>query len=95
MYGLVMVDSTQFTAHWNKSEIPLSKKRFLYDTVPLLLESNALSRPHQIYWFCRQCWQTMDIYNLNGCSSSPSLTLVRELGLKKQLSLSVEFNSSI
>jgi len=44
MYGLVMVDSTQFTAHWNKSEIPLSKKIALYDTVPLLLESNALSR---------------------------------------------------
>lgn len=44
MYGLVMVDSTQFTAHWNKSEIPLSKKIPLYDTVRLLLESNALSR---------------------------------------------------
>jgi hypothetical protein len=84
MYCLVMVDSTQFTAHWNKSEIPLSKKIALYDTVPLLLESNALSRQHQIYWFCRQCWQTMDIYNLNRCSLSPSLSLVRELGLKKQ-----------
>jgi hypothetical protein len=95
MYGLVMGDSTQFTAHWNKSEIPLSKKRALYDTVPLLLESNALSSQHQIYWFCRQCWQTMDIYNLNRCSSSPSLTKVRELGLKKQHSLSVEFNSYI
>jgi len=95
MYGLVMVDSTQFTAHWNKSEIPVSKKRALYDTVSLLVESNALSRQHQIYWFCRQCWQTMDIYNLNRCSSLPSLTLVRELGLKKQHSLSVEFNSSI
>ena len=44
MYGLVMVDSTQFTAHWNKNEIPLSKKIALYDTVPLLLESNALPR---------------------------------------------------
>jgi hypothetical protein len=55
MYCIVMVDSTQFTAHWNKSEIPLSKKIALYDTVPLLLESNALSRQHQIYWFCRQC----------------------------------------
>jgi hypothetical protein len=44
MYVLVRVDSTQFTAHWNKSEIPLSKKIALYDTVPLLLESNALSR---------------------------------------------------
>jgi hypothetical protein len=79
-----MVDSTQFTAHWNKSEIPLSKKIALYDTVPLLPESNALSSQHQIYWFCRQCWPTMDIYNLNRCSSSPSLSLVRELGLKKQ-----------
>jgi hypothetical protein len=37
----------------------------------------------------------MDIYNLNGCSSSPSLTLVIELGLKKQHSLSVEFTSYI
>ena len=44
MYCIVMVDSTQFTAHWNKSEIPLSKKRALYDTLPLLLESNAASR---------------------------------------------------
>jgi len=93
MYGFVMVDSTQFTAHWNKSEIPLSKKIALYDTVPLLLESTALSRQHQIYWFCRQA--NMDIYNLNRCSSSPSLTKVRELELKKQHSLSVEFNSSI
>lgn len=78
-----------------KSEIPLSKKLPLYDTVRLFLESNALSDQHPIYWFCRQCGQTMDIYNLNRCSSSPSLTLVRELGLKKQPSLSVEFNSSI
>ena len=77
-----------------KSEMPLSKKIPFYDTVRLLLESNALSSQHQIYWFCRR-WQTMDIYNLNRCSSSPSLTLVRELGLKKQLSLSVGFNSSI
>ena len=90
-----MVDSAQFTAHGNNSKIPLSKKIPLYDTVRLLLDSNALSRHHQIYWFCRQCWQTMEIYNLNRCSSSPSLTLVRELGLKKQHSLSVEFNSSI
>jgi hypothetical protein len=78
-----------------KSEMPFSKKIPFYDTVRLLLESNALSGHHQIYWFCRQCWQTMDIYNLNRCSSSPSLTLVRELGLKKQHSLSVGFNSSI
>jgi hypothetical protein len=26
MYGLIIVDLTQFTAHWNKSERPLSKK---------------------------------------------------------------------
>jgi hypothetical protein len=95
MYVLVMVDSTQFTAHWNKSEIPLSKKIALYDTVPLPIESNALSSQHKIYWFCRPSWQTMDVYNLNRCSSSPSITKVRDLGLKKQHSLSVEFNSSI
>jgi hypothetical protein len=95
MYSFVIVDLTQFTAHWNKSEIPLSKKIALYDTVPLLLESNAPSRQHQIYWFCRHCWQTMPVYNLNRSSRSPSLNLVRQLGLKKKYLFSEKFKISI
>ena len=52
-------------------------------------------RQHQIYWFCRHCWQTMPVYNLNRSSLSPSLNLVRQLGLKEQYYFVANFNSSI
>jgi hypothetical protein len=38
-----MVASSELTALCNKSEIPLVIKIGLYDTLPLLLESNAAS----------------------------------------------------
>ena len=43
-------------------------------------------RQSQVYWFCRECWQEMPVYNLNSYGSSPSINLVRELRIKKQLS---------
>jgi len=52
-------------------------------------------RQHQIYWFCRHCWQTMPVYNLNKSSLSPSLNLVGQLGLKEKYSFSDRINSSI
>ncbi|MGL5059497.1 MAG: hypothetical protein ACRC62_05905 [Microcoleus sp.] len=30
-------------------------------------------RHHQVYWFCRSCWQEMPVYNLN--KLSPSLSI--------------------
>lgn len=38
-----MVASSELTALCNKTEIPLAIKIGLYDTLPLLLESNAAS----------------------------------------------------
>jgi ribosomal protein L37AE/L43A len=43
-------------------------------------------RQSQVYWFCRHCWQEMPVYSLNSYGSSPSINLVRELRIKKQLS---------
>jgi hypothetical protein len=48
-------------------------------------------RQNQVYWFCRQCWQEMPVYNLSVSSlhkydSSLSTNLVKEIGIKKQLS---------
>lgn len=43
-------------------------------------------RQSQVYWFCRQCWQEMPVSPLNSYGSSPSINLVRELRIKKQLS---------
>ncbi|EGK87100.1 hypothetical protein D0A34_04010 [Microcoleus vaginatus PCC 9802] len=51
-------------------------------------------RQHQLYWFCRQCWQTIPIYNLNRCSSSPYINIVKGLGVKKHHSLPMQFNRS-
>jgi ribosomal protein L37AE/L43A len=42
-------------------------------------------RQSQVYWFCRQCWQEMPVYSLNSYGSSPSINLVTELRIKKQL----------
>lgn len=48
-------------------------------------------RQSQVYWFCRQCWQEMPVYNLsvdnlNRCDSLPSRNLITSLGIKKRLS---------
>jgi hypothetical protein len=48
-------------------------------------------RQSQVYWFCRQCWQEMPVYdlsvdNLNTCDSLPSRNLITSLGIKKRLS---------
>ncbi|HAT12412.1 MAG TPA: hypothetical protein DCS91_01320 [Microcoleaceae bacterium UBA11344] len=38
---------------------------------------------NQVYWFCRQCWQSVPVKNLNSYGSLPSTNLVTELGIKK------------
>jgi hypothetical protein len=47
-------------------------------------------RQNQVYWFCRQCWQEMPVYNvtvdnLNQCDSFSSINLVTKLGIKKRI----------
>ena len=83
----------QFTT---RVKYPLVKKEVFMTHCPCC--SNQMLRhvrQQQIYWFCRQCWQTMPVYNLNKSSLSPSLNLVGQLGLKEQYSLVANFNSSI
>jgi hypothetical protein len=41
-------------------------------------------RQSQVYWFCRQCWQEMPVYNLNSYGSVRSRNLVTSLGIKRQ-----------
>lgn len=41
-------------------------------------------RQSQVYWFCRQCWQEMPVYNLNRSGSVRSRNLVTSLGIKRQ-----------
>ena len=46
-------------------------------------------RQSEVYWFCRECWQEMPVYNLSVSSlhkygSSPSRDLVTELKIKKK-----------
>lgn len=48
-------------------------------------------RQREVYWFCRECWQEMPVYNLSVSSlqkydSSPSRNLVTRLRIKKQYS---------
>jgi hypothetical protein len=40
-------------------------------------------RQNQVSWFCRHCWQTMPVYDLNRFGSSLSTNLVTELGINK------------
>jgi hypothetical protein len=83
----------QFTT---RVKYPLVKKEVFMTHCPCC--SNQMLRhvrQHQIYWFCRQCWQTMPVYNLNRSSLSPSLNLVRQLGLQEKYYSSANFNSSI
>jgi hypothetical protein len=83
----------QFTT---RVKYPLVKKEVFMTHCPCC--SNQMLRhvrQHQIYWFCRQCWQTMPVYNLNRSSLSPSLNLVRQLGLQEKYYSSANFNSSL
>jgi hypothetical protein len=83
----------QFTT---RVKYPLVKKEVFMTHCPCC--SNQMLRhvrQHQIYWFCRQCWQTMPVYNLNRSSLSPSLNLVRQLGLQEKYYSSANLNSSI
>ncbi|HEY9851026.1 MAG TPA: hypothetical protein V6D28_16275 [Leptolyngbyaceae cyanobacterium] len=41
---------------------------------------------HQVYWFCRHCWQEMPVFDLNKWDSSSPATLVASVGIKKQFS---------
>ena len=48
-----------------------------------------LVRQSQVYWFCRQCWQEMPVYNLsvstlNRYDLSRAINLVAQLATKKQ-----------
>jgi DNA-directed RNA polymerase subunit M/transcription elongation factor TFIIS len=48
-------------------------------------------RQSEVYWFCRQCWQEMPVYNLSVSSlhkygSSPAINLVPSLATKKKVS---------
>ena len=83
----------QFTT---RVKYPLVKKEVFMTHCPCC--SNQMLRhvrQHQIYWFCRQCWQTMPVYNLNRSSLSPSLNLVRQLGLQEKYYSSANFNTSL
>lgn len=43
-------------------------------------------RQSEIYWFCRECWQEIPVYNLNTARSLSARNLVPELPIKKQYS---------
>lgn len=41
-------------------------------------------RQHEVYWFCRRCWQVMPVYNLTSYHLSLSANLPTVVKLKKQ-----------
>lgn len=44
------------------------------------------ARHHEVYWFCRHCWQEMPVFDRNKWGSSPSVNFVTITGIKKQFS---------
>jgi ribosomal protein L37AE/L43A len=45
-------------------------------------------RQQQVYWFCRECWQEMPVYNLNQYCLLPSIATVNKSLVPKNLSFS-------
>lgn len=43
-------------------------------------------RQHQVYWFCRHCWQEMPVYNFNRRDLLSTANLVTIAVVKKQVS---------
>lgn len=46
-------------------------------------------RQHQVYWFCRSCWQEMPLYDHSSCLIAPSLERQLNLAVKKHALLTV------
>ncbi|WP_293340914.1 hypothetical protein [Microcoleus sp. CAWBG58] len=45
-------------------------------------------RQHQVYWFCRECWQEMPVYNLNQYCLLPSIATLNKARVPQNLSFS-------
>ncbi len=49
-------------------------------------------RQHEVYWFCRDCWQEMPVYNLNRCSLSLSRASLNKALVQKRYSFATELS---